>query len=310
MQFQERPINGVFYEYIIRGIPMVVKKISENRFDINYSKLVNLLYENVWKQKNKPINKQAIKQKFHNYITNNNFVKHVIYYLEIHNIEHNIDIDDKFNTVEDLCEKTNNIFYQEKGYAKTEGTYGPYEFVDTILVAVDPKYASMVHQIMHKIDTNAATNNQTFEEEYNETLYKLEQMQDQFEDYNVDIDELEEYRQLKEEIENHEYEFNPNINLVLTQRIEDLQKLQRDLRIYFAYSYYIIKRNCTHIENCKKPTLKEMLEIISPYDSLINSENSKNKELRKKIFSLATTNDDRFSKLIANEIIEIFKSFE
>lgn len=309
MTFQKENITGKFYRYNIRNIQMVVKEISENKFDINYSKLVGLLYEEKCKHHNKPVNENTKKMVFTDYIKTENFINHIIYYMEIHNIDHNLIDEEHFISIEDLCTRTNGLFYQEKGYAQTRGTYGPYEFVDTILVAFDPKYASMVHKIMDQIDRNAAIKEQTFEEEYNETLYKLEQMEDKFEDYDVDISELEEYRQLKEDIENHEYEFNPAINLILTTRITELQKLQRDLRIFAAYAYYIIKRNFTHIEQCKKPTLKDMLEIINPYISKDELNELENKEIRKKIISLATTNDERFSKLIANEIIEIFNKF-
>ena len=310
MPFQKENIIGPFYQYIIRNIPMIIKKISETRFDINYSKLVGLLHEEKCKRHNKPINESTKKHIFKKYIITENFMDHIIYYMEIHNIDHNLNEDDHFISVEDLCTRTNNLFYQEKYVDnRAKGTYGPYEFVDTILVAFDPKYASMVHKIMDQIDRNASIKEQTFEEEYNETLYKLEQMEDKFEDYDVDISELEEYRQLKEDIENHEYEFNPAINLILTTRITELQKLQRDLRIFAAYAYYIIKRNFTHIEQCKKPTLKDMLEIINPYISKDELNELENEEIRKKIISLATTNDERFSKLIANEIIEIFNKF-
>ena len=309
MSFQKEHISGSFYHYIIRNIPMIIKKISENQFDINYSKLVGLLYEEKCKRQNKPIKNDTRKMVFTDYIKTENFMNHVIYYMEIHNIKYNLNDDNKFTSVPDLCEKTNGLFYQEKNVDnRAKGTYGPYEFVDTILVAFDPKYASMVHKIMDQIDRNAAIKNQTFEDEYNETLFKLEQMEDKFEDYNIDISELEELRQLKEDIENHEYEFNPNINLILSNRIDSLQKLQRDLRIFATYAYYILKRNFTHIEKCKKPTFKEMIEIINPTISESDLNKLNNKELQKKIITLASTNDERFSKLIANEIIEIFKT--
>ena len=308
MTFQKEHITGLFYQYIIRNIPMVVKEISNTKFDINYSKLVGLLYEEKCKRLNKQINENTKKMAFTNYIKTENFMNHIIYYMDVHNLNHNLNENDEFMSVPDLCKKTNGLFYQEKGYAQTQGTYGPYEFVDTILVAFDPKYASMVHKIMDQIDRNATIKNQTFEEEYNETLFKLEQMEDKFEDYNIDISELEELRQLKEDIENHEYEFNPNINLILANRIDSLQKIQRDLRIYTAYAYYILKRNFTHIEKCKKPTFKEMIEIIIPSISESDLDNLDNKELRKKIIISASLNDERFSKLIANEVIEIFKT--
>ena len=309
MSFQKEYITGKFYQYIIRNIPMIIKEISDTKFDINYSKLVRLLYEEECKELNQTKSEQYLGKVFSDFIGTKGFIRHIINYFEIHNIEHDLNKNEKFTSIQNLCERTNGLFYQEKGYAKIQGTYGPYEFVDIILVHFDPKYAAMVHKIMDQIDRNAAIKEQTFEEEYNETLYKLEQMEDKFEDYDVDISELEEYRQLKEDIENHEYEFNPAINLILTTRITELQKLQRDLRIFAAYAYYIIKRNFTHIEQCKKPTLKDMLEIINPYISKDELNELENKEIRKKIISLATTNDERFSKLIANEIIEIFNKF-
>lgn len=307
MSFQKEHIMGLFYRYNIRNISMVVKQISETRFDINYSKLVGLLYEEKCQRKKEPINKNTKKHIFQKYIITEKFMNHVIYFMETHNITHNLNDDDKFTSVPDLCERTNGLFYQEINVInKATGTYGPYEFVDIILVQFDPKYASMVHKIMDQIDRNAAIKNQTFEEEYNETLFKLEQMEDKFEDYNVDISELKELRQLKEDIEKHEYEFNPNINLILSNRIDTLQTLQRDLRIYTAYAYYILKRNFTHIEKCKKPTFKEMIEIINPTISESDLDNLTDNELRKKMTTLASTNDERFFKLITNEIIELF----
>ena len=306
MTFQKEHITGLFYQYIIRNIPMVVKEISNIRFDINYSKLIGLLYKEKCKRYNQPINENTKTMAFTNYIKTENFINHIIYFMETHNINNNLNDNDKFTSIEDLCKRTNGLFYPEKGYAQTRGTYGPYEFVDTILAAFDPKYASMVHKIMDQIDRNANIKKQTFEEEYNETLFKLEQMEDKFEDYNIEIPELEELKQLKEDIEKHEYEFNPNINLILSNRIDSLQKLQRDLRIYTAYAYYILKRNSTHIEKCKKPTFKEMIEIINPTISESDLNKLNNKELQKKIITLASSNDERFSKLIANEIIELF----
>ena len=306
MSFQKEHITGLFYQYIIRNIPMIIKEITENRFDVNYSKLVGLLYEEKCKRRNQPVKEDTKRKAFRDYIRTENFMNHIIYYMETHDIIHSLNVDEKFISVPDLCEKTNGLFYQEKGYAQTQGTYGPYEFVDVILVTFDPSYASMVHKIMDQIDRNATIKNQTFEEEYNETLFKLEQMEDKFEDYNIEISELEELRQLKEDIEKHEYEFNPNINLILSNRIESLQKLQRDLRIYTAYAYYILKRNFTHIEKCKKPTFKEMIEIINPTISESDLNKLNNNELRKKILTLASSNDERFSKLISEKVIEIF----
>lgn len=139
MSFQKENISGSFYQYVIRNIPMIIKKISETRFDINYSKLVGLLYEERCKRHNKPIKEDTKKMAFTDYIKTENFMNHIIYYMDIHDIDHNLNDDYKFTSVPDLCEKTNDLFYQEKGYPKIAGIYGPYEFIDYILIDFKPE---------------------------------------------------------------------------------------------------------------------------------------------------------------------------
>ena len=75
MTFQKEHISGPFHRYNIRNIPMVVKEISENRFNINYSKLIRLLYEEECKHYNKPIKDNTKKMAF-------------IYYIKIEKLNH------------------------------------------------------------------------------------------------------------------------------------------------------------------------------------------------------------------------------
>ena len=270
MSYQEKHITGQFYEYTIRDIPMIVKKINDNKFDINYAKLINRICLS------KGYSKNNSDHAFRDFITTNNFINHIIYYFETRDIQHNLNDDYKFTSVSDFCEKTNGLFYQEKGYSEIQGTYGPYEFIDVILVTFDPHYAANVHKIMDKIDKNARLHNQTFEDELDETLYKLEQIEYKLENYEIDYDEYNEYKELKDEIENHEYEFNPSVNLILTSKIDQLQKIQRDLRIYSAYAHYIERRNQTKFE--------------------------------KIVYDLAYKNNDEIESFIINDILRIKES--
>ena len=68
MQIQKENIIDQFYEYYIYDFPIIVKKISENKFDVNYSKLVRLLHEEKSKRYNKPINNRAKNMSFKDYI--------------------------------------------------------------------------------------------------------------------------------------------------------------------------------------------------------------------------------------------------
>ena len=135
MQIQKEYITNQFYEYYIYDFPMTVKEISENKFDVNYSKLVELLYEEKCKRYNKPVNEGTKKHIFKNYIITENFMNRIIYYMKTHNIKHNLNNDYKFTSIPDLCEKTNGLFYQEKYVDnKVKGTYGPYDFINYILI--------------------------------------------------------------------------------------------------------------------------------------------------------------------------------
>ena len=167
MSYQEKHITGQFYEYTIRDIPLIVKIINDNKFDINYSKLINKMCLS------KGYSKDNANHAFRDFIKTNNFINHVMYYFENHNIRHDLNDDYKFTSVTDFCKKTNGLFYQEKGYAKTQGTYGPYEFIDIILVEFDIHYITKLHKIIDKIDKNAKLHDKTFEDELNETLNKL-----------------------------------------------------------------------------------------------------------------------------------------
>lgn len=153
MQIKKQYIIDQFYEYYIYNFPIIVKEISENRFDINYSKLIRLLCEEKYKHCNKPIGETTKKYISRDYIKSKNFMNHVINYMEIHNINHNLNDNDKFISVPDLCEKTNGLFYQEKGYPKIAGIYGPYEFIDYILIDFKPEIIfEYINELKHEND--------------------------------------------------------------------------------------------------------------------------------------------------------------
>lgn len=139
MSFQKEHIVENFYEYTVMGIPVTIKEISENRFDINYSKLVGLLYENELINNDKIVNKKHKTTLFRDYIKTDKFIHHVICYLNSHNIKYNLIKENKFVSIIELCNKTNNLFYQEKGHAKIQGTYGPSDFINYILIDFKPE---------------------------------------------------------------------------------------------------------------------------------------------------------------------------
>ena len=303
MSYQEKHIIGQFYEYTIRDIPMIVKKINDNKFDINYTKLINKICLS------KGYSKDNAYHAFRNFIITNNFINHIIYYFETHDIQYNLNDNYKFTSVPDFCEKTNGLFYQEtKVSNEIKGTYGPYEFIDIILVTFDPHYAANVHKIMDKIDKNARLHNQTFKDELDETLYKLEQIESKLENYEIDYDEYNEYKELKDEIENHEYEFNPSVNLILTSKIDQLQKIQRDLRIYSAYAHYIERRNQTKFEKIVKPKWKDLILILDPMFDPNKFEKLTNNQAEKIVYDLAYKNNDEIEAFIINDILRIKES--
>ena len=161
MQIQKECITNQFYEYYIYDFPMNVKEISENKFDVNYSKLVELLYEERCKRYNQPIKDNTKKTVFTDYIKTKNFMSHIIYYMETHNIDNNLNHEVKFTSVSDFCEKTNGLFYQEKGYAQTQGTYGPYDFINCVLIDFKPEIIfEYINELKQDIDIlNTRVNN-------------------------------------------------------------------------------------------------------------------------------------------------------
>ena len=115
--------------------------------------MVGLLYEEKCKKMNKVINENTKKMAFTDYIKSENFINHIINYMEIHNINCNLNIDEKFASVPDLCEKTNGLFYQEKGYSKIAGTYGPYDFINYIFIDFKPEIIfEYINELKHDID--------------------------------------------------------------------------------------------------------------------------------------------------------------
>jgi len=154
MQIKKQYITDQFYEYYIYNFPIIVKEISENRFDVNYSKLIGLLYEEKCRRCNKVINENSKKMAFTDYIKSENFMNHIINYMETHNINHNLNVDEKFTSIPDFCEKTNNLFYQEKNVInEARGTYGPYNFINYIFVDFKPEIIfEYINELKHDID--------------------------------------------------------------------------------------------------------------------------------------------------------------
>lgn len=153
MRFQKRYITDQFCEYYIYDFPIIVKEISKNKFDVNYSKLLGLLYEEKYKCLNKPIDENRKINVFRDYIRTENFMYRLINYINVHNIKCNLNVDEKITSVPDLCEKTNDLFYQEKGYSKIAGTYGPYDFIDYIFIDFKPEIIfKYINKLEHDID--------------------------------------------------------------------------------------------------------------------------------------------------------------
>lgn len=154
MQIQKQYITDQIYEYYIYDFPIIVKEISENRFDVNYSKLAGLLYEEKYKKINKVINENSKRNVFKDYIKTENFMNHIKNYMETHNIDCDLNIDEKFTSVPNLCEKTNSLFYQEKNVTnEAKGTYGPYDFIDYIFIDFKPEIIfEYINELKHDID--------------------------------------------------------------------------------------------------------------------------------------------------------------
>ena len=154
MQIQKQHITDQFYEYYIYDFPIIVKEISENRFDVNYSKLVGLLYEEKCRRCNKVINENTLRSSFINYINTEKFIFCVNNYLKTKNINIILNNNEKITSVPDLCEKTNGLFYQEKNVAnEVKGTYGPHDFIDYILIDFKPEIIfEYINKLKHDND--------------------------------------------------------------------------------------------------------------------------------------------------------------
>lgn len=277
----------------IRGIQTKFQITEDGKIKINYSNIVNFgLF---------PDNPDS--HRFSQFIRSQNFIRHIIYFLNIHNINHDLTINQPFQNTKDLINRTNGLFYRLRG--EHQGTYGPYEFIDTILVIFDPEYASMVHQIMNRIDINGRLHNQNFEDEFNETMYKLELAENIISNYEIDYQKIQEYKQIEEDIENYEYEFNPNINLILKSRIDQLQIIQRDLRIYSAYSHYIERRNQTKYQQLITPKWKDLILILDPLFNLEQLNNLTNRDAKNIVYDLASKNNNEIETFINNDILRI-----
>ena len=81
MLFQKENISDQFGRYTFRNIRIIIGEISENKFKINYIKLIKLLSEGKCKRYNKPINDNFKNILFKNYIKNQKNMN----YMNIHN---------------------------------------------------------------------------------------------------------------------------------------------------------------------------------------------------------------------------------
>lgn len=109
--------TSTFFESKYLDHKIVVNKTKKT--DVNYSKLVNKILGH---------------HRFKELVLTRSFLNSINLYFELKKIDIHIN---KVLSVSHFCNLTNNIFYQVKGNAKINGTYGPIDFIDYILNICD-----------------------------------------------------------------------------------------------------------------------------------------------------------------------------
>ena len=295
MAFVKSHITGKFYSYTIRGKEMVVEEQENSKFHINYSKLINEITGNF--------------RSFGKTITTEMFAKHVALFIESNDLIKDYEYSE-FNNVEDLCNKTNNLFYQRKGYHKIQGTYGPYEFVDILLMAHDYKYAVQVHKLFHEIDVKATHKHNTFDEQLEEELDDLKfdieiltRANEEIEDY---ISEYEFYQAQIEDLTEALKKSDSSINYSLINEIDMLKERQVNSNLVTAYYNALKHLNSSKWDSLKKPKFKHIIKVLNPNFNF-KSINKKDRDvLLKTIFELINGNKERIECLVQNSVNDVF----
>lgn len=137
---------GKFYRFIIRDIETILL-IRNDEVLINYSKIVNTIKEN--------------RDEFRKLIQTDYFLNHVKYYYIKHN--QTLNKTNKFKNITELIRDTNELFINlPKLDNDCRGTFGPVDFIDTILITIDPSYADLVFSLLNQVQINSNINHISF----------------------------------------------------------------------------------------------------------------------------------------------------
>ena len=275
---------------------MVVEEKNDSKIYINYSKLINEITDST--------------TSFRNTITSESFSKHVAIYIETNDLIKNYEYV-KFENVKDLCEKTDGLFYQrEGGNSKTRGTYGPYDFVDTLLMIHDYKYAVEVHKLLHAIDTKATHKHTNFkkqlQKEIDELKFEIEILTRANEDIEEYIIEKDFYESRIEELGELINENNPAINYSLINEIDMLKERQINSNLMVIYYNALKQLNSSTWESLIKPKLKHIIKVIKPNFKFDSIDKDDHDEMIRTIFKLLNSNKEEIEIIIGNSIGDVF----
>lgn len=224
---------GQFYTTTLRGYETIIL-IKDSKIFINYSNVVNKIKES--------------KDAFSNLIKTEYFFNHFKYYCMENNIE--FKNKDNFNSIEELLNNSKNIFIKVSGLGSVQGTYGPTDFIDTILITIDPSYAKEVHSLLNQVQLYSNLTNISFKKgldleimslkRKNEKLIKkvnkLEtrlQLQEQtLEELDDDINNIENLRneleELREENKQLEDENTELKNKYMSKKLNEFKKSYKE----------------------------------------------------------------------------------
>ena len=206
-------INIKYYTRNIRDIE-TIHCIKNNQIYINYSRIVNTFKNNV-RAFAKVIMSTQFLEDLRIYAGRKPCVKPLAC-CRNNNISFNRE--ESFNNVKELLNEVD-FFFSVTGNITVRGTFGPIDFIDSILFNLSPDYRQEVHNLMNSIQNLADANNSSFIE----TLQKIiEELQNR-------VRELETRLEESKRIINDREEHIDYLNSELYDRDEYIENLEEDL---------------------------------------------------------------------------------
>lgn len=247
----EETQDGTFYKTLIRNQEtiLLIKKNDDNYIVLlNYSYIVNKIKQD--------------KVAFRNLIRSEYFRNFVNYYYLKRNI--NYERINDYTTIEDLVNDTD-CFININGNKNIKGTYGPTDFIDSILIMIDAKYGDMIHQLMDQIEERSTLTkvnfDQTLQLEINSLKRKNQKLLKKIDKVTTERDLLQEEMEI---IENDTFYLQN-----LKDRIEELEEENKELE--------------DELLNYKNNKVKEIAynfdKYVKPYNNSIEVMKNELKEL-------------------------------